>query len=61
MSEEITKCHKPNEEAPMCRECKRRGVSEINEYQAFNITKDKDTFSCEGYVSIRQSGSLFDE
>ena len=59
---EIMKCHNPNSKLPMCRECQRNGESKDNEYEAFNLRKlTMHGWQCDGYVSKRESGSLFDE
>jgi len=62
MQEETMKCYNPNKELAMCRECKRGVVSKNNEYESFNLHKTlMNGWKCDGYVSKRESGSLFDE
>ena len=62
MQEEIMKCFNPNKELPMCRECKRGVVLKDNEYESFDLKKTlMYGWQCNGYVSKRESGSLFDE
>ncbi|MFA5669882.1 MAG: hypothetical protein WCX83_00350 [Candidatus Cloacimonas sp.] len=61
MQAELTKCANPNAELPMCRECQRSGESKDNEYEAFNLNRPVVGWQCDGYVSKREAGSLFDE
>jgi len=59
---ELMKCYSPNNNIPMCRECQRNGESKDNEYEAFDLRKViMHGWQCNGYVSKRESGSLFDE
>jgi len=57
---EIVKCHNPNEEVPICRECMRRGESKDNEYETFPLRESRMSgWLCDGYVSKRETETLF--
>ena len=59
---ELMKCHNPNMNTPMCRECKRGIKSKDNEYETFDLKNTRmNGVQCDGYVSKKESGSLFDE
>ena len=58
---EIVKCHKPNMDVPMCRQCQRRGESKNNTYESFNLRESRmNGWFCDGYVSEKEVFSLFD-
>jgi len=56
---EVMKCHNPNTAIPMCRECQRSGKSETNEYETYPLENTKNGYACDGYVSKRQTETLF--
>lgn len=59
---EVMKCANPNQNLPMCRECQRIGESKDNEYESFYLRDTRmNGMQCDGYISKRESGSLFDE
>ena len=62
MADEIMKCHKPNNDLPMCRECKRSTKSNTNEYESYNLRETRmNGMQCDGYVSKKESGGLFND
>lgn len=62
MQSELMKCSNPNSDLPMCRECQRSGEAKNNEYEAFDLNKTlMNGYRCDGYVSKRETESLFDE
>jgi hypothetical protein len=59
---EPIKCYKPDQELTICRECKRNGEANNNEYETFELREIRSSgFVCNGYISVRENGSLFDE
>ena len=59
-TQEIMKCHNPNTEVPMCRECVRATPSKDNEYETFPLNDTQNNgWQCDGYVSKRQEETLF--
>ena len=58
-NQEIMKCHNPNTEVPMCRECKRATLAKDNEYETFNLKQMGGNATCDGYVSKRETETLF--
>lgn len=62
MNNEITKCHKPNNELTICRECQRNSEAENNEYETFNLVETRSSgWKCDGYVSKKETKGLFYE
>lgn len=59
---EITKCYNPNDEATICRECQRNGLSDNCEYETFDLVETRSSgYKCDGYVSKKETKGLFDE
>ena len=53
MTLEIVKCATQNKSNPLCKNCKRSGLSEDNEYEEFNLTKTlMNGWKCDGYIGL---------
>jgi len=59
---ELMKCNNPNINIQICRGCKRGTKSKDNKYEQFYLRNTRmNGMQCDGYVSKKESVSLFGE